>query len=688
MWKRKDKKTLLIVVPVLGILAGLVLWVVLVGNRTGTEVYYSGPAAFPVTPDSPAADPLEAPAPSFASFNIAVRPRTPIEPGGKIRIEQGYLFKGRPVYGENLRYAFPDPVLDPRSEPNHLSVNASVPFRVALVPTGFGRHAPEVTLPEGLPAGGEVLFCFGDRSQGSPGLAVPTFPLKVRFLAFLDPQGDGQYRLASGTPPEVEAFAWGADRLQVTVPSITYAGEISVKIVPLRGTSGRERSALPVADYSGEVELALEGEEGLHLGRARFRKGDRFQEVRVILPGPGLYRIKVRSGTALEGESNAVLYLTGASGDGAFEVPRLCLKGRHIFWGSLQNHTALGGHAASLPHEAYRCAREEGALDFCALTDHSSNPAFHWEELRELPDAYNDPGRFVAFPGYEWTSGQFGHRHIIFRDGGETLACSERPTEDPCEVHAPDLASLSARVGSDPNALLVVHHARRALDSTQSRYLFGDPEMLPRQRLFEIFSWQGSSEGAAEDWWINGREDRTLRSGSGFRDALAAGYPFGVTADSDGHLGRPGVAISIRRKAGLRYGFSGQTAVICNELTREGLFRGLEERCCYGTTGARILLFLMAGDGGIGEEVTCREGTVRIRAMACGTASIQRLQLLADGHQVVHESQPNQRETALDLQVPIMKDKRCFYVRLEQADGHMAWSSPVWVQPADTPKKD
>jgi hypothetical protein len=98
-----------------------------------------------------------------------------------------------------------------------------------------------------------------------------------------------------------------------------------------------------------------------------------------------------------------------------------------------------------------------------ALSVDPGTPAYRsaWRETIAAAEEANDPGRFTAFIGYEWTSqGAFNiHRNVIFRDGGDRASMVEPFTTVPPlgSPREPDLwrwmADYEARTGGEVLAI-------------------------------------------------------------------------------------------------------------------------------------------------------------------------------------------------------------------------------------------
>lgn len=64
-----------------------------------------------------------------------------------------------------------------------------------------------------------------------------------------------------------------------------------------------------------------------------------------------------------------------------------------------------------------------------------------WKQLREAAERYNEPGKFTAFIGFEWTSWPGGsnlHRVVVFKDGaektGKVLPFSQNESDKPMDL--------------------------------------------------------------------------------------------------------------------------------------------------------------------------------------------------------------------------------------------------------------
>ncbi len=112
---------------------------------------------------------------------------------------------------------------------------------------------------------------------------------------------------------------------------------------------------------------------------------------------------------------------------------------------------------------AARLALANGHIDEKALTEGSLLPAHRswqisvryplfrslvWERIGEIADQFNEPGRFTAFIGYEWTpsfeEGRAEHRVILFRDSA-SLTDQVLPFTSYDSAHVEDLWSFLSR---------------------------------------------------------------------------------------------------------------------------------------------------------------------------------------------------------------------------------------------------
>jgi len=71
----------------------------------------------------------------------------------------------------------------------------------------------------------------------------------------------------------------------------------------------------------------------------------------------------------------------------------------------------------------------------------------------------------------------------------------------------------------------------------------------------------------------------------------------------------------------------------------------------------------------------------RLDIYAVGTASIARVHILKD-FRYVYTVEPKRREVRFRWQDSAVEKGResWYYVRVEQEDGQLAWSSPIWVK--------
>jgi len=150
------------------------------------------------------------------------------------------------------------------------------------------------------------------------------------------------------------------------------------------------------------------------------------------------------------------------------------------------------------------------------------------------------------------------------------------------------------------------------------------------------------------------------RNNGVYQHALAKGHKLGVFASSD-HISQ-------------HTSFGG---VYVDENTRNGLIEGFKARRTMAATDKIFVEFSCNGQpmGSIFEA----SGKSELKFAVNGTASIKRVTLVRNetNYQVYYPGKKEFDATFTDP-APLEGENR-YYLRVEQVDGNMAWSSPVWV---------
>ena len=235
------------------------------------------------------------------------------------------------------------------------------------------------------------------------------------------------------------------------------------------------------------------------------------------------------------------------------------------YWGDLhgQSEETIGTNSA---REFFEFARDKAFLDVCCHqgNDFQITNEF-WEHLNQLTKEFTEDGKFITYPGYEWSgnTGMGGDRNVLFMSEGQQIHRSSHALVDDLTDQATDAhtaAELFVKL-KDQDCHIFAHIGGRYADIKMAH----DDKL---ERSVEVHSAWGTFE-----WLIH--------------DAFEQGYRVGIMSNSDGHKGRPGASHPGATSFG---SYGGLTCMLAPELTRSGIMEALKSRHHYGTTGCRMYL--------------------------------------------------------------------------------------------------
>ena len=346
-----------------------------------------------------------------------------------------------------------------------------------------------------------------------------------------------------------------------------------------------------------------------------------------------------------------------------------------LFWGDPHWQTGFSD-GIRCPEELYAFARDEGFLDFGAISDHmEAITDRQWDYFQAVTNDCNQPGTFATRQGQEWTHhveefGAPGHRNVYYRgDGGPVLRC----TDADCNTLEKLWHKLDAMQGIQ--ALAIPHHSANTRMGVKWEMGWNSTY----EKAVEIHSVWGNSERHADDGNPLPIQKENLGGETRGRhviDALKRGYRLGFVGGGDIHDGRPGD--DLHNESYPPKGFcsrpQGFTAAWAPALTRENVFDAISAHRTYATTKTRLYLDVehrqtgdpsdfrvrAASEEGIRDAVLVRNGT--------------------DEETIDPESDP--RIIDADIACAPLAPDEFAYVRITTQNGHLAWSSPVWGKDA------
>ena len=360
----------------------------------------------------------------------------------------------------------------------------------------------------------------------------------------------------------------------------------------------------------------------------------------------------------------------------------------HLVWGDFHRHTDFSNCRTTddgCITEHFRYAIEAGGLDFFGTSDHTEvgkrYTPYEWWQTQKQADLFHTPGSFVSLYAYEREQKYpYGHRNVVFLERGGPLIYIKRRNYEEFTKGALPLPPPDGDILGDippwqlwdllrahgKRAMTVEHTSAGRMGTDWSKYERLDQEF---ENVLEVF--QGSREsseghGAPQPPIVVGGpkvSDFKGNSANGtWQVALGLEHRLGAFASSD------------HRSNNISYG-----GVYVKELNRKEIFDAMDAR---RTTAATDKIFMEFSCNGhlMGEEFETSE-TPSIKIKVHGTAPIRKVTLIRN-EQNYEVWEPSSEEFDFSISFKDEKSKRGeyrYYLRVEQIDGNMGWTSPVWV---------
>ncbi|MGH2727650.1 MAG: CehA/McbA family metallohydrolase, partial [Actinomycetota bacterium] len=341
-----------------------------------------------------------------------------------------------------------------------------------------------------------------------------------------------------------------------------------------------------------------------------------------------------------------------------------------IFFAGMHNHTGYSdGVPGAIPADAYALARQNG-LDIMTTTEHSEGfdvPATlseqclpteggtlvecaladgvdsfrKWDANLEQAQAATSAD-FLALRGFEWTSDVFDHINVYF---------SAKYTNAKIDGGYLTMDTFWKWFADNPDAIATFNHPGDKGDSQWNDFAYV-PDADFRMAGIEVFN-----GGKSKDYFESGFVPH----------ALDKGWHLGLVGAQDTHTDDWGDPAAYAR-----------TGFLVPELSPGAVRNAMLARRFYATTDANLELSFDAEGEPMGARLNRPPGTqvaLNVSATDPDGESISSIELFSTGGELVAAASG---DTA-SFSVTSGWGERWYLVRITQADGEKAYSSPVWI---------
>ncbi len=328
--------------------------------------------------------------------------------------------------------------------------------------------------------------------------------------------------------------------------------------------------------------------------------------------------------------------------------------------GEFHRHTEISSHRDQdgLLEDSWRYALDAANHDWMGNADHDNGAGFEylWWMIQKSADLHHNPPRFVAAQTYE--------RSVVFPNGHRNVMMPRRGIRP-----LPRGSMDGTPEGGTPDTKLLYAYLKHfggicashtSATNMGTDWRDNDPAVEPVVEIFQghrhNYEHFGAPRSPTEATKIGGYQPEGF-----IWNALEKGYRLGFESSSD-HV-----------STHLSYAI-----VFAEDTTRQAIIDAFKARHCYAATD-NILLDVRSGDHFMGDTFTSKQPP-SLKIVARGTAPIARLHVIRN-NKYAFSTDPSNSEVTL-----VYKDEDTqpgghyyYYVRIEQSDGNLAWSSPIWV---------